>query len=159
MTFYHCLRLNSLFSSFMKRIFDSHQIVDTVTGLTTQYSPQVVYAIIRVIFYLLGVQKLFNSGAFYFAQSIAGSPPFDLTLCAQRRLQDHETDNRFFWFVIDVLLLPCFLKICFLTINSYCVKVISVYYSGHLFYSFSNVWSEQTYNDFGFCIVYCNSEI
>ncbi|XP_067943506.1 synaptojanin-1-like [Watersipora subatra] len=43
-----------------------------------------------------GVQKLLNSGTFYFAMSSAGSQ-FNLTLCSQRRLQDHETDNRFFW--------------------------------------------------------------
>ncbi|XP_021342465.1 synaptojanin-1-like isoform X1 [Mizuhopecten yessoensis] len=42
------------------------------------------------------VRKLLNSGTFYFAWSSAGVP-WDLTLCAQRKLQDHTTDHRFFW--------------------------------------------------------------
>ncbi|KAK3104004.1 hypothetical protein FSP39_023595 [Pinctada imbricata] len=42
------------------------------------------------------VRKLLNSGTFYFAWSSTGSA-WDLTLCAQRKVQDHETDNRFFW--------------------------------------------------------------
>lgn len=47
------------------------------------------------------VRKLLNSGTFYFAH---GNPAasgmvnkFDITLCAQRRMQTDETDNRFFW--------------------------------------------------------------
>lgn len=56
------------------------------------------------------VRKLLNSGTFYFAHSnpsAAGSgaasgstssnSKFDITLCAQRRHQTAETDNRFFW--------------------------------------------------------------
>ncbi|KAH8283509.1 hypothetical protein KR018_004594 [Drosophila ironensis] len=53
------------------------------------------------------VRKLLNSGTFYFAHtnpSAAGAasgsgpgPRFDITLCAQRRHQTSETDNRFFW--------------------------------------------------------------
>ncbi|XP_030375284.1 synaptojanin-1 isoform X1 [Scaptodrosophila lebanonensis] len=50
------------------------------------------------------VRKLLNSGTFYFAHAnvsaaAAGSPStkFDITLCAQRRQQTAETDNRFFW--------------------------------------------------------------
>ncbi|KAL8579227.1 Synaptojanin-1 [Nucella lapillus] len=42
------------------------------------------------------VRKLLNSGTFYFSWSAGGSP-WDLSLCAQRTLQDHATDNRFFW--------------------------------------------------------------
>ncbi|XP_069133360.1 synaptojanin-1-like isoform X2 [Argopecten irradians] len=42
------------------------------------------------------VRKLLNSGTFYFAWSSTGVP-WDLTLCAQKKLQDHSTDNRFFW--------------------------------------------------------------
>ncbi|KRF79769.1 synaptojanin-1 [Drosophila virilis] len=55
------------------------------------------------------VRKLLNSGTFYFAHSnpsaagggagggAAHSSKFDITLCAQRRHQTAETDNRFFW--------------------------------------------------------------
>ena len=43
------------------------------------------------------VKKLLNSGTFYFSWSASGSPKFDLSLCAQRKMQDLETDNRFFW--------------------------------------------------------------
>ncbi|XP_034653156.1 synaptojanin-1 [Drosophila subobscura] len=54
------------------------------------------------------VRKLLNSGTFYFAHAntsasaAAGSSgcafsKFDITLCAQRRQQTSETDNRFFW--------------------------------------------------------------
>ncbi|KAH8233222.1 hypothetical protein KR026_005515 [Drosophila bipectinata] len=52
------------------------------------------------------VRKLLNSGTFYFAHtnpsasgaaSGVASPRFDITLCAQRRHQTSETDNRFFW--------------------------------------------------------------
>lgn len=42
------------------------------------------------------VKKLLNSGTFYFAWSAAGTT-WDLTLCAQRKIQEHDTDNRFFW--------------------------------------------------------------
>ncbi|XP_036332879.1 synaptojanin-1 [Rhagoletis pomonella] len=46
-------------------------------------------------------RKLLNSGTFYFAHSnvsMASSlQKFDITLCAQRRQQISETDNRFFW--------------------------------------------------------------
>ncbi|XP_063401650.1 synaptojanin-1-like isoform X1 [Mytilus trossulus] len=42
------------------------------------------------------IKKLMNSGTFYFSWSNSGIP-WDLTLCAQRKLQEHETDNRFFW--------------------------------------------------------------
>ena len=45
---------------------------------------------------IVGVRNLFNSRTFYFAWS-STSVPWDLTLCAQRKLQDHDTDNRFFW--------------------------------------------------------------
>ena len=43
------------------------------------------------------VKKLLNSGTFYFAWSSKGAY-FDLSLCAQRSLQAHDTDNRFFWY-------------------------------------------------------------
>ncbi|XP_064634309.1 synaptojanin-1-like isoform X2 [Lineus longissimus] len=42
------------------------------------------------------VRRLLNSGTFYFSWSATGVP-IDLSLCAQRRMKDHETDNRFFW--------------------------------------------------------------
>ncbi|XP_059179019.1 synaptojanin-1-like [Physella acuta] len=42
------------------------------------------------------IKKLLSSGTFYFTWK-AGGNPWDLSLCAQRKLQDHETDNRFFW--------------------------------------------------------------
>ncbi|XP_013117384.2 synaptojanin-1 [Stomoxys calcitrans] len=46
------------------------------------------------------VRKLLNSGTFYFAhtnQTSTSMNKFDITLCAQRRFQTSETDNRFFW--------------------------------------------------------------
>ncbi|XP_077979137.1 synaptojanin-1-like isoform X2 [Glandiceps talaboti] len=43
------------------------------------------------------VRKLLNSGTFYFSWSPKPDVEFDLSLCAQRRIQDHSTDNRFFW--------------------------------------------------------------
>ncbi|KQS62318.1 synaptojanin-1 [Drosophila erecta] len=50
------------------------------------------------------VRKLLNSGTFYFAHTNASASAygassyrFDITLCAQRRQQTQETDNRFFW--------------------------------------------------------------
>ncbi|KAI8035944.1 synaptojanin-1 [Drosophila gunungcola] len=50
------------------------------------------------------VRKLLNSGTFYFAHTNASASAsgtsahrFDITLCAQRRQQTEETDNRFFW--------------------------------------------------------------
>ncbi len=44
------------------------------------------------------VRKLLNSGTFYFTWSPLGyEAQFDLSLCAQRKIQDHTTDNRFFW--------------------------------------------------------------
>lgn len=50
---------------------------------------------------IVEVRKLLNSGTFYFSwSSMAGTEdhsPFDLTLCAQRRLRTLDTDNRFFW--------------------------------------------------------------
>jgi phosphatidylinositol-bisphosphatase len=42
------------------------------------------------------VRKLLSSGTFYFSWRANGLP-WDLSLCAQRKLQDHDTDNRFFW--------------------------------------------------------------
>ncbi|KAL3841607.1 hypothetical protein ACJMK2_019724 [Sinanodonta woodiana] len=45
---------------------------------------------------IVGVRNLLNSRTFFFAWSPSGTP-WDLTLCAQRKFQDHETDNRFFW--------------------------------------------------------------
>ncbi|KAK3594082.1 hypothetical protein CHS0354_040850 [Potamilus streckersoni] len=45
---------------------------------------------------IVGVRSLLNSRTFFFAWSPLGTP-WDLTLCAQRKFQDHETDNRFFW--------------------------------------------------------------
>ncbi|CAL1535444.1 unnamed protein product, partial [Lymnaea stagnalis] len=42
------------------------------------------------------IRKLLSSGTFYFTWCVGGNP-WDLSLCAQRKLQDHETDNRFFW--------------------------------------------------------------
>ncbi|CAB3386484.1 Hypothetical predicted protein [Cloeon dipterum] len=42
------------------------------------------------------VRKLLNSGTFYFSWSSSGEP-IDLTLCAQRKKNANQTDNRFFW--------------------------------------------------------------
>ncbi|XP_012937640.1 synaptojanin-1 [Aplysia californica] len=42
------------------------------------------------------IRKLLSSGTFYFTWA-AGGDPWDLSLCAQRNLQDHDTDNKFFW--------------------------------------------------------------
>ncbi|PFX33475.1 synaptojanin-1-like [Stylophora pistillata] len=41
--------------------------------------------------------KLLNSGTFYFSVSPGDQRPLDLTLCAQRRYEGCEPDNRFFW--------------------------------------------------------------
>ncbi|KAL4225388.1 Synaptojanin-1 [Mactra antiquata] len=45
---------------------------------------------------IVGVRNLFNSRTFYFSWSSSGNQ-WDLTLCAQRKIQEHDTDNRFFW--------------------------------------------------------------
>ncbi|XP_052229766.1 synaptojanin-1-like [Dreissena polymorpha] len=45
---------------------------------------------------IVGVRNVLNSRTFYFAWS-PGGDAWDLTLCAQRKIQDHDTDNRFFW--------------------------------------------------------------
>ncbi|XP_036098468.1 synaptojanin-1 isoform X2 [Molossus molossus] len=42
------------------------------------------------------VRKVLNSGNFYFAWSACGAS-LDLSLSAHRSLQEHATDNRFFW--------------------------------------------------------------
>ncbi|XP_051871298.1 synaptojanin-1 isoform X3 [Pristis pectinata] len=42
------------------------------------------------------VRKVLNSGSFYFAWSSSGVS-LDLSLNAHRRMQEHTTDNRFFW--------------------------------------------------------------
>ena len=42
------------------------------------------------------VRKVLNSGNFYFAWSASGVS-LDLSLNAHRSLQEHTTDNRFFW--------------------------------------------------------------
>ncbi|XP_023419746.1 synaptojanin-1 isoform X5 [Cavia porcellus] len=42
------------------------------------------------------VRKVLNSGNFYFAWSASGSS-LDLSLNAHRSMQEHTTDNRFFW--------------------------------------------------------------
>ncbi|XP_069744866.1 synaptojanin-1 isoform X3 [Narcine bancroftii] len=42
------------------------------------------------------VRKVLNSGSFYFAWSSSGVS-LDLSLNAHRRIQEHTTDNRFFW--------------------------------------------------------------
>uniref|UniRef100_A0A4W3IWU6 Synaptojanin-1 n=1 Tax=Callorhinchus milii TaxID=7868 RepID=A0A4W3IWU6_CALMI len=42
------------------------------------------------------VRKVLNSGSFYFAWSASGVS-LDLSLNAHRRIQEHTTDNRFFW--------------------------------------------------------------
>uniref|UniRef100_G1PZD3 phosphoinositide 5-phosphatase n=1 Tax=Myotis lucifugus TaxID=59463 RepID=G1PZD3_MYOLU len=42
------------------------------------------------------VRKVLNSGNFYFAWSASGVS-LDLSLNAHRRMQEHTTDNRFFW--------------------------------------------------------------
>lgn len=47
---------------------------------------------------IMGVRNVFNSRTFYFSWSSTGNQ-WDLTLCAQRKIQDHDTDNRFFWYV------------------------------------------------------------
>ena len=43
------------------------------------------------------VRKLLNSGTFYFSVSAGDQQPLDLTLSSQRRFEDCEPDNRFFW--------------------------------------------------------------
>lgn len=44
------------------------------------------------------IRGVLNSGTFYFSWSAQeNEKPFDLTLCAQRKLKTNETDNRFFW--------------------------------------------------------------
>ena len=43
------------------------------------------------------LRKLLNAGTFYFSWSAAGGK-FDLSLCAQKCLNDQMTDNRFFWY-------------------------------------------------------------
>ncbi|XP_077866298.1 gamma-aminobutyric acid type B receptor subunit 2-like [Saccoglossus kowalevskii] len=48
------------------------------------------------------VRKLLNSGTFYFSWSPNSENTFDLSLCAQRRIQDHSTDNRFFCSVVQI---------------------------------------------------------
>ena len=42
------------------------------------------------------VRKVLNSGNFYFAWSASGTS-LDLSLNAHRSMQEHTTDNRFFW--------------------------------------------------------------
>ncbi|XP_030801620.1 synaptojanin-1 isoform X5 [Camarhynchus parvulus] len=42
------------------------------------------------------VRKVLNSGSFYFAWSATGAS-LDLSLSAHRSMQEHTTDNRFFW--------------------------------------------------------------
>lgn len=42
------------------------------------------------------VRKVLNSGNFYFAWSATGVS-LDLSLNAHRSMQEHTTDNRFFW--------------------------------------------------------------
>lgn len=47
---------------------------------------------------VMEVRKLLNSGTFFFSRPLdSGNVPLDLTLCAQKRVNVHETDNRFFW--------------------------------------------------------------
>ena len=48
--------------------------------------------------HIVEVRKLLSSGTFYFSWS-ATATPWDLSLCAQRKQQEYETDNRFFWWV------------------------------------------------------------
>lgn len=50
---------------------------------------------------IVGVRSVFNSRTFYFAWASTGVP-WDLTLCAQRKIQDHDTDNRFFWLIFII---------------------------------------------------------
>lgn len=47
------------------------------------------------------VRKVLNSGNFYFAWSATGVS-LDLSLNAHRSMQEHTTDNRFFWWVHSV---------------------------------------------------------
>ena len=51
------------------------------------------------------VRKLLSSGTFYFSWRATGNS-WDLSLCAQKKLQDHDTDNRFFWWVRARMKLP-----------------------------------------------------
>ena len=46
---------------------------------------------------LAELRKLLNSGTFYFSVCSGDQQPLDLTLCAQRRYESCEPDNRFFW--------------------------------------------------------------
>ena len=55
-------------------------------------------------------RKLFQGGCFYYATYFDPelnnntkryfTKPYDITLCAQRMSQGHDSDNRFFWFVL-----------------------------------------------------------
>ena len=56
------------------------------------------------------VRKLLNLGTFYFSVSPADHESQDLSLCAQRRYDGTESDNRFFWYVRQTL----YLSICIL---------------------------------------------
>ena len=49
---------------------------------------------------IVEVRRLLNSGTLYFSWSSTSGGQFDLSLCAQRCMQSHDTDNRFFWLVI-----------------------------------------------------------
>lgn len=46
---------------------------------------------------LAELRKFLNSGTFYFSVCSGDQQPLDLTLCAQRRYESCEPDNRFFW--------------------------------------------------------------
>ncbi|XP_013387463.1 synaptojanin-1 isoform X2 [Lingula anatina] len=43
------------------------------------------------------VKKILSAGTFYFSWTSTNGAPFDLSLCAQKKHQDHDTDSRFFW--------------------------------------------------------------
>ena len=47
---------------------------------------------------IIELRKFLNAGTFYFSWSATGlGNQFDLSLCAQRSMNDQRTDNRFFW--------------------------------------------------------------
>lgn len=56
---------------------------------------------------IVELRKLLNAGTFYFSWSAAGAK-FDLSLCAQKCLNDQMTDNRFFWYEDTAACERCF---------------------------------------------------
>lgn len=79
------------------------------------------------------VRKVLNSGNFYFAWSSTGVS-LDLSLNAHRRIREDTSDNRFFWWVFQVVnskvLIQCFIckilnKMLFLVAGFYMCKPLN----------------------------------